>query len=290
MRRFALLAAGITLALGTALVGTTGIAAASMSHAPSVKSIVPDHGSINGGTTVTITGKNLVGATVVDFGLMPATSFSPKSNSSIVAVSPAGTGTVDISVMTGGSASTPVPADEFTYVTTPAIQSVSPRTGASTGGNRVTIAGSDFLGATAVNFGTTPAASFTVDSAQAITAISPAEAVGTVGITVIGPDGPSPVDPADQYNFALRVPKVTSVAPDAGPVGTQVTITGSGFTKVTAVDFGTTPATGYTVDRKTKTITVLSPSGSGMGDVTVTTTKGTSIATPVDEYTYPGSD
>ena len=290
MRRFGLLIAGVMVALGTVLVGTSGFASASPSHAPRVKSVIPDHGSVSGGTTVTITGKYLVGATGVDFGLTPAASFSPKSNSSIVAVSPAGTGTVDITVTTGDTTSAIVPADEFTYVTTPAIQSVAPGSGASTGGNRVTIAGSDFLGATAVDFGATPAASFIVDSAQAITAISPAEAVGKVDITVTGPDGTSPIDPADQFNFALRVPTVTSVTPDTGPVGTQVTITGSGFMKVTAVDFGTTPATGYTVNRKEKSITVLSPSGSGTVDVTVTAKKGTSIVTPDDEYTYTGAD
>ena len=154
----------------------------------------------------------------------------------------------------------------------------------------MTIAGSDFLGATSVDFGSTAATSFVVDSAQAITAISPAESVGQVDITVSGPDGTSPIDPADQYTFALKVPKVTSVAPDVGPADTTVTITGSGFTKVTAVDFGTTPAVSYTVDRRTKSITAVSPSGSGTVDVTVTTAKGTSIVTPVDEFTYTSSD
>ena len=73
------------------------------------------------------------------------------------------------------------------------------------GGNRVTIAGSDFLGATSVDFGSTAATSFVVDSDQAITAVSPAGSVGQVDITVTGPDGGSPIDPADQYTYALRV-------------------------------------------------------------------------------------
>jgi hypothetical protein len=125
-----------------------------------------------------------------------------------------------------------------------------------------------------------------VDSDQAITAISPAGSVGHVDITVTGPDGVSPIDPADQYTYALRVPKVTSVSPDVAPADTSVTITGSGFTQVTAVDFGTTPAASYTVDRHTKTVTAVSPPGSGTVDVTVTTSKGTSTVTPVDEFTY----
>ncbi len=290
MRRFSPLVAGIVVVSGALALGVSGTAVASMSHAPSIRSVVPDHGSVNGGTTVTITGKNLVGATAVDFGTTPAASFAPKSNSAIVAVSPAGTGTVDISVTTGDGMSAPVPADLFNYVTTPAVQNVSPGTGSSSGGNRVTITGSDFLGATGVTFGSTAAASFVVDSDQAITAISPAESVGQVDVTVAGPDGSSPIDPADHYTFALRVPKVTSVAPDVDPAGTSVTITGSGFTKVTAVDFGSTPATSYTVGSRKKTIVAVAPAGAGTVDVTVTASKGTSVVTPVDEFTYAPSN
>ena len=83
---------------------------------------------------------------------------------------------------------------------------------------------------------------------------------------------------------------MTSVSPDVAPADTSVTITGSGFTKVTAVDFGTTSAVSYTVDSHTKTITAVSPPGSGTVDVTVTTSKGTSTVTPVDEFTYTPSD
>ena len=45
-------------------------------------------------------------------------------------------------------------------------------------------------------------------------------------------------------------PVVTSISPTSGPAagGTTVTITGSGFTGATAVDFGTTPATSFTVN------------------------------------------
>ena len=54
-----------------------------------------------------------------------------------------------------------------------------------------------------------------------------------------------------------------------------MTITGTGFTGATAVDFGTTAATGLTVVNDT-TITADSPAGTGIVDVTVTTPGGTS--------------
>jgi hypothetical protein len=264
---------------------------------PTITSVVPDHGSVNGGTTVTINGKNIVSATAVSFGGTPAESFTPKSNSALTAVSPPGTGTVDITVKTSVGTSSVVPADQFTYVTTPVIQNVSPGRGATTGDNRVTISGSDFTNATAVDFGSTPAASFTVDSDQAITAYSPAGSAGTVNVSVTGPDGTSPSDTAADYTFAVVVPKVTSVAPDTGSASgdTQVVITGSRFgksgaNKVLAVDFGSVAATSFTVSNGS-TIDAMSPAGSGTVDVTVTTGRGTSsINEPADEFTYQPSD
>ena len=64
-----------------------------------------------------------------------------------------------------------------------------------------------------------------------------------------------------------------------------MTITGTGFTGATAVDFGTTPATNLTVVSDTS-ITADSPAGTGVVDVTVTTPAGTSAVTPADQFTY----
>ena len=64
-----------------------------------------------------------------------------------------------------------------------------------------------------------------------------------------------------------------------------MTITGTGFTGATAVDFGTTAATNVTVVSDT-TITADSPAGTGTVDVTVTTPGGTSATSPADQFTY----
>lgn len=66
--------------------------------------------------------------------------------------------------------------------------------------------------------------------------------------------------------------------------GQQMTITGSGFLGATAVKFGTTPATSFSVtsDRQ---ITAVVPAGVGTKDVTVTTPRGTTAATAADRYT-----
>jgi hypothetical protein len=65
----------------------------------------------------------------------------------------------------------------------------------------VTITGTGFTGATAVDFGSAAAASFTVNSATSITATSPAATtVGPVDITVTTPAGTSTTSPADQFS------------------------------------------------------------------------------------------
>jgi hypothetical protein len=65
---------------------------------------------------------------------------------------------------------------------------------------------------------------------------------------------------ADQFTYIG--PLVTGIAPTSGPAvgGTSVTITGSGFTGATVVNFGTAAATTFTVDSATQ-ITAASPSG-----------------------------
>jgi hypothetical protein len=78
-------------------------------------------------------------------------------------------------------------------------------------------------------------------------------------------------------------PTVSSINPTSGPAagGTTVTITGTGFTNVTGVSFGSTAASGFTVDSDTQ-ITATSPAGSGTVNVTVTTPNGTASA----QFTY----
>jgi hypothetical protein len=80
---------------------------------------------------------------------------------------------------------------------------------------------------------------------------------------------------------------VSSISPSNGPPpgGTTVTITGMFFTGATAVHFGGTAATSFTVDSDTQ-ITVTSPPGSGAVDVTVTTPDGTSATSSADVFTY----
>jgi len=88
---------------------------------------------------------------------------------------------------------------------------------------------------------------------------------------------------------STALPHVTAVSPGLGVFmgGTAVTITGSGFTGATEVDFGRAKAPRMTVDSDSE-ITATSPSGapSGRVDVTVVTPKGTSATSPADQFRY----
>jgi hypothetical protein len=81
---------------------------------------------------------------------------------------------------------------------------------------------------------------------------------------------------------------VTGIAPSSGPTagGIPVTITGSGFTSATAVDFGTVAATNVVVNSAGTQITATSPAGTaGTVDVTVTTPGGSSASSSADKFT-----
>ena len=128
----------------------------------------------------------------------------------------------------------------------------------------MTVTGANLTGATTVDFGTTAGTSIVVNGGGAsLTVTSPAEANGTIDVTVITPGGTSAVNaPADHYQFvANAAPTVTNVSPSAGPTGgaTSVTVTGTNLTGETAVDFGATPGTGVVVNGGGTSLTVNSP-------------------------------
>ena len=114
---------------------------------------------------------------------------------------------------------------------------------------------------------------------------------GTASITV--PNAPTAtarvmVEAADNYffdisnaNFAITPgpgPVISSFTPARGPVGTVVTLTGTGFTGTTAVRFNGTAAASFTVVSATS-LTATVAAGSTSGLITVTTPQGTGNST-----------
>ena len=85
---------------------------------PAVTGVSPDSGSTAGGTTVSITGTGLAGATGVAFGGVAGRIISD-SNTQITVTSPPGTGTVNVTVTTPAGASQAAAVGQYTYAARP---------------------------------------------------------------------------------------------------------------------------------------------------------------------------
>jgi IPT/TIG domain/PASTA domain len=97
----------------------------------------------------------------------------------------------------------------------PSIASIGPAHGAPAGGTTVTITGADLEGATAVKFGTTPAAAYTVVSEGQITATAPAHDAGPAPISVTTIAGTGTSSQAFTYDGPPAV--APGPAPSPGP-------------------------------------------------------------------------
>jgi hypothetical protein len=93
------------------------------------------------------------------------------------------------------------PQAAFT-ASTPAVNGVSPASGPTSGGQWVTVRGTNLSGATGVDFGRVRASRVNAVSATELRALSPAHPAGHVDVVVKGPAGQSEVLPADRYSFA----------------------------------------------------------------------------------------
>jgi hypothetical protein len=152
----------------------------------------------------------------VQFGGSAAAGVSVASASKLTATSPAGSGTVDVTVTTPGGTSATGPADHFTdIVPAPTVTAISPSSGPQDGGTTVKITGTHLSGATAVKFGATPASGFQVNGDAQITATSPAGS-GIVDVTVTTPGGASATGPTDRFSYQAasnQQPAVTGGTP-----------------------------------------------------------------------------
>jgi hypothetical protein len=232
--------------------GTSAISAADQftyAAPPTVTGVNPNAGPTGGGTSVTITGTNFSGATVVKFAAFTAASFTVNSATSITAVSPSHeAGTVDVTVTAPGGTSAISAADQFTYVAAPTVTGVIPNRGPTGGGTSVTISGTSFTGATAVQFGGVAATSFTVNSTTSIAAVSPAQAPGTVDLTVTAPGGTSAISAADQFTYSASEQPSVMLSPTSLNFGNQNVGTLSDAQTVTVTNNGNAPLTITLVD------------------------------------------
>ncbi|HEV2360416.1 MAG TPA: IPT/TIG domain-containing protein, partial [Acidimicrobiales bacterium] len=251
--------------------------------APTIASVSQTSGSTSGGDTIQITGTNLdTPDTLVYFGQDPGTVTVVNSTTINVVVPPQVAGTVPLAVTTDGGASASGPTYDY-VAPVPAVSSLSTNAGPASGGINVSIKGTGLYAATGISFGSVPATSYTVVSPTLIRAVEPAQASGQVDVTVTTAGGTSATSSADAFNV-IDSPFVDSTSPGSTPGsgGATVTIKGANFTGATAVTFGGTPATSFSVVSDS-TITAVAPAhATGLTHVDVTSPFGTSP----DEFGY----
>jgi uncharacterized repeat protein (TIGR01451 family) len=235
---------------------------------PYVSSFNPVTGSA--GTTVTLNGAHFTGVTNVSFNGKPAQTINIQTDNSIQATAPAGVTSGPILVSSpDGAYLTTTNSTTTNFYATPGISGFSPTTGRP--GTNVIVTGTNFLGATAIHFGSTVATDFTVLSNGAVRVSVPVGAQ-TGMIRVDAPAGGR----LTTSNFVVQ-PTVFGFSPGFGPPTTSITITGANFLGTTSVQFNglaSPSVTGVTFGQLTATV----PASATTGPITVNTTNGSSTS------------
>ncbi|MDQ2832575.1 MAG: DUF6067 family protein [Acidobacteriota bacterium] len=253
-----------------------------------VTGLSPSQGVAAGGNAVVITGTHFAAGATVRFGSNSATGVTVNSSTSITATAPAGSNSVDVTVTTAQGTSATNSSDVYVYEVAPRVTSVSPSNGPIPGGTSVTIGGTGFASGTTVLFGRNAATNVVVSSSTSLTATSPAgssNSGGVVDVTVTTSNGTSVGNGNDHFTYTSPV-TITGLSVKSGPPagGTQVVITGTGFTGATAVKFGGNSAS-FTVNSSSQ-ITATSPAGGGTVDIAVTTPPYSSSPARADQFSY----
>jgi len=151
--------------------------------APTVTSILPAAGPIEGHTNITIKGTGFVGETTATVGGVAVTDIAVVNCTTITAKTAAHS--VDIvSVLVTTPTGTNGANTLFTYAAVPTVSSLSPATGSTYGGTAITISGTNFTGATFVTIGGIAATDVIVVSSTTITAYTYAHAAGSASVLV----------------------------------------------------------------------------------------------------------
>jgi hypothetical protein len=190
----------ITNPNGQAAVRVGGFSYTTTSTALTATSVSPLSGPTSGGTVITVTGTGFVSGATIAIGGTAATGVTFLSATQLRATTPAkaaGGYSVIVRNPSGQTANTPV---GFTYTgstpppptsTTPSADTVSPRSGPTTGGTLITVTGSNFVSGATIKIGGVAATSVTFVSSTRLTARTPARAAGGYPVQVFNPNGRS---------------------------------------------------------------------------------------------------
>ena len=173
-------------------------------------------------------------------------------------------------------------------IITPVLSGISPASGTTDGGVRVSIVGKNFSTATQVLFGGLRGTDIKILSDTELSVTTPARTnPGNVSVRVFTVRGRSASESPVEFRFA-HTPTLTAIAPATGSTagGRLVRITGTDLGGTSAVLFGDVPATVVTVSPTLVRAIAPAREGSGPADVRVTTLGGTSLPVPAASFVY----
>lgn len=260
--------------------------------APTLSSLTPASGSTSGGTSITLTGTGFTPNTTVLIGDLAATHIEVQNASRLTFLTPAyidGSLVKDVTV--NNLVGSVTLAGAFTYVaSTPAVMSISPSAGTTSGNTLVTISGDNFTPGSTVWLGGHQASSVQVMDANTVTALTPPYSSGALTVDAEVNNGVASSALNDTYTYQPALPTIANINPATGSIagGSSITITGTNFTPDSTVSIGGIASTGVTIVSATS-LTVLLPaytSGSLVKDVVVTNSVGSVVAS--GGFTYTG--
>lgn len=201
---------------------------------PSVKSITPVSGPLEGGTTVYINGSDFTKDATVFFGEQQSAAVTFLSDTRLSAKSPAVTaaGKVDITVVNINQ--TGVLPQAFEYIVPlpepVTITSLTPNVGTTQGGDTVYITGDNLKTGATVSFGTVSTSITLISSTKASVRVPASAVVGLVDVTWTNKDGMSSTL-VQAYEYTPVKPTITGLSPSTGSKdgGTTVYISGTLF-------------------------------------------------------------
>ncbi|OQX13285.1 MAG: hypothetical protein BWK80_42990 [Desulfobacteraceae bacterium IS3] len=256
---------------------------------PFVSSVVPNHGDQKSGTQVVISGDNFDADKTyltVKFGdlTVPSNNLISSGKTSIICITPSYFSPVQVDVtVTNKDGQWGMDDKAYKYDTSipvPTIDKLSDNYGPSTGGENITITGTNFQTGVKVGFGGTDALNVFLSGTQIITCNTPPHTPGTVNVRVTNPDGQL-AENTDGYTFA-QPPMPKYISPNNGleSTATDVTITGDYFDAGAKVKFGNADAgnvifvSSSSITCKTPEISASEAGQDGQVDVTVINSDG----------------
>lgn len=261
-------AAGEQIIFVTNATGTNTDGKAYKYAGPTVTKVSPEWAKPTVATIIAVSGSGFTGALAADVKLngVAATAIWVVSDKLLIAKTAASGNTAGLGDVVVTRNSVDSETGKSAYLVAAGAPTVSAIDGADTStkaiGATLTITGTNFLGATQVNFGKSKitGADITIVSATSITVAVPKQSSGIIDVTVTTAAGTSATNLATDFSYlSTTAPTVSSVFPEvfAKAAGGTFLMYGKGFTGIIKTDVILTCEPGTTTPATTS-ITVIS--------------------------------